>query len=292
MEAKTIIRIYLITTLLACSFPICAEDLKVNSNNLLSCPQCGAWQISNSSEDGFVSDIVLVSEQRVVIQKCGIFFYDNAKVVAKNISETRHTYQVDLTFRGRTSDSNYSFICGGDSEYLRDPQNLHLSIEVNGYLYEGGYADFTLRRKGVKEPLLSFRGWNLDREDPCGIGDAQGFGSLTCNLIANGLLMKELWIASSKGNAKSFKSSQKKHSFQFNPVKFASRVKSYCSNREKDSGGFFWPEAWAENCASDEYAEKIRQLRIWNTCIDSSTGSSNCIIPDENVSCETCNSKN
>jgi hypothetical protein len=272
-----------------CAFPIYAENLKSNSNNLLICPQCGAWKISNSSVDGFVSDIVLVSEHRVVIQGCGIFFYENAEIGVKSISDTRHTYQVDLTFHSRTEDLEHSFVCGGDNEAQNNPRNLHLSIDVKGHFYEGGYADFTLHRQGLKEPLLSFRGWNIDREDPCGIGDAPGFGSLACNQTANGFLKKELWIASAKANANSSKLSQKKCLSQFNPVNFMSKVESYCSNREKESGGFYWPEAWAENCASNEYAEKIHQLLIWNKCVDSSTSKSSCVFPVENVCGERCN---
>lgn len=247
----------------------------------LECPQCGAWQISSSNINSYVSDVVLVDSQRVFIQGCGSFFYDMPKIESKLVSEHGYEYSIKTSFNSRSSPSITS-ICGGENEELWTPSEWSLAINVYGHFREGGYAYFSLTRKGVREPVLTFRAWNMDREDPCGAGS--GFGSGECLLIANGELRKALWVAVDSAEYQLSRVFLAQKPRPFNLTKFLDKAEKYCAVREKNRGGGHWPTTWVLECVSEQIEMKLKQFRRWEACAKSAVKDRACPFPEDSIS--------
>lgn len=268
-------------TLFACFLSFSIEAQEKLKPAPLGCPQCGIWQISSSNPHFFVSDLVLVDAERVLIRGCGTFFYDLPKIESKLISEHRHEYIVRTSFKGRTS-PRITSICGGENEELWTPSEWNLTINVTGHFREGGYADFSLTRNGIRDPILSFRAWNIDREDPCGAGS--GFGTGECYLIANGELRNALSGAVDAAEYRLSKNFDSQKNKLFNLTKFLEKADTYCIAREKNSGGGLWPSTWALSCIGEQMAAKLKQFRRWEACAKMASNISKCPFPKDSVS--------
>lgn len=270
-----------LTMLFACfvsSSIYAQEELKPAS---LECPQCGAWQISSSNINSYVSDLVLVDAKKVFIQGCGSFFYDKPKIESKFVSEDRQNYNVTISFNARTSPSITS-ICGGDNEERWKPSEWNLTINVSGHFREGSYAEFLLTRNGIRDPVLTFRAWNMDREDPCDAGSA--FGTGECLRIENGKLRKALWAAADSAEYRLSKSLSPQKPSSFNLTKFLEKADRYCTARENNTGGGNWPTTWALDCVSEQLEAKLKQFRRWEVCAQSASDAMACPFPKNSTS--------
>jgi len=224
----------------------------------LACPQCGLWQISSASAAGVAGEIAVIEGSRLIIPSCGIFDYETEKTTvtprpSSPQPNNRYTYEISLRMTMRKPGG----VCG-----WRTVTDWQLEGEVSGHFHEGGVAEFTVKQK--RDDVLSFRAWNVNREDPCASGS--GFGSGDCSAVGNGLLYKAL-AAETRTTyelARNIKPSRRPPSF--NAARFAVTVATYCQEREKGSGGGSWPTAWALSCENEILSGKLREVTAWNAC--------------------------
>ena len=248
------------------------------SSKPLDCPHCGNWLISSSSINSFIGDFVLADEGQFVIQGCGAFVYNNAAIKSKAVSENKFEYNFKTSFVGHNSSLGVSSLCGGKDKSW-SPTELILTMNIYAHFLDGGYADFYLSRNGIAQPILAFRAWNINREDPCGSGS--GFGTGDCISIGNAELRKTLWsmVDSSEDLLLAINSS--KQPKRFNLTRFMNKAIIYCNNREKDSGGGHWPATWALNCIGEQMTAKINEFHHWKTCIKLKPNALSCQFPND-----------
>ncbi len=237
---------------------------------ILECPQCGAWQISGSSVQWMSGDILHIDESHVEISGCGVFDVLDDKILVSDEGDERKSYRVTLKLRP----IKQFLLCNvNKSEW-------QMNIEVSGHFSEGGYAEFSLVSNKESGFELGFQAWNIYREDPCDAGSGRGHAE--CMALSNAIVTRSLVSLASIARADAYNKKPPRHRRFFDPEQFIRQIDSYCSEREKDSGGGLWPTAWALTCINNLLSEKYNEFDVWQKCAAKENKSDQCVMPGNN----------
>lgn len=260
-----------------CSNIDCLKDLyekriqiiKAFPREVLECPQCGAWQISGSNVQWMNGDILHVDETHVEIDGCVVFEVIDINTDVSGAGDERKTYKIT----SKLKPLKQFLLCSTNTPAWQ------LNIEVSGHFKEGGYAEFNLVSGNGSGLELSFHAWNIYREDPCSAGSGRGHAE--CMVLSNAILLRSLTsLASIAREDDYYKEQLRNGQLFFDPEHFVHQITSYCSEKEKDSGGGLWPTAWALTCINNLLNEKHNEFNNWQKCITQTNASVQCTVPD------------
>ena len=229
-----------------------AEDMPAQP---LVCPHCGPWQVSSATDVGLVGEVVGVDARRITIPGCGVFRYAIEESHATPRSHNRYTYYVSMALTLAKS----SGLCAA-----KGVPKWRLAIESEGHFHDGGMAQFTLWRTAPDEEVLGFTGWNMDREDPCGAGS--GVGAAACVEIANARAYRALSAQATEAHRRLLIAGGSATVAPFNAAHFVELIEEFCTEREKNSGGGYWPIAHAQECRGEMLEAKRKEFEAWTAC--------------------------